>query len=471
MRALLIVIGVFVTGMAIWASLLFFPLSDPSGMVQADHIHVFGGVKGPSSISTVEPLVPTPVSRYSKRTASRLAILLTDPASNWLRLAHGLKTIGVPFLVTEDYRQALQHRVVLVYPRISGRVLSMEALKALAAFPRNGGTLIAINVLGGELNEVFGFRESQSSNRHFELRLNSDLPLLAQFTDPKEKVLRLGDQIKGLVPLGSLSFVDPQSSPLAVYEDGTAAITHRSYGLGQAIALGVDIGFLLTTGYTMNAPCLPMRERDLDHNPFRAPSDLNRILRQIAGRFDNVSLADAEQAFQAASAPLAPGFDLFLDYVHPTKRGNLLLAQAVYTEIVKRDLIGAGTSGADAVQTVLNNPGTKGTYDERRDYAMQGVMVQLFVMMHQYESALAKAHALYQAPGAFDALRSGKDARLVNGVLELFPDIIRHEHAAILGSTDDKPRRLELEARIKKFYRDNFGGYEEFQSFTKTRVS
>ncbi len=127
----------------------------------------------------------------------------------------------------------------------------MEALKALAAFPRNGGTLIGINVLGGGLNEVFGFRESQPSTRHFELRLNSDLPLVAQFTDPKEKVLRLGDHAKGVVPLGSLSYLDPGASPLAVYEDGTAAITHRSYGLGQAIAFGVDIGFLLATGYNL----------------------------------------------------------------------------------------------------------------------------------------------------------------------------------------------------------------------------
>ncbi len=233
------------------------------------------------------------------------------------------------------------------------------------------------------------------------------------------------------------------------------------------------LGLALETVHDYDGALLAYgRARDLDHNPFRAPSDLNRILRQIAGRFDNVSLADAEQAFQAASAPLAPGFDLFLDYVHPTKRGNLLLAQAVYTEIVKRNLIRAETSSADAVQTaMLNNPGIKESYDERRDYAMQGVMVRLFVMMHQYESALEKAHALYQAPGAFAALRSGEDARLVNGVLELFPDIIRHEHAAILGGTDDEPRRLELEARIKSFYRDNFGGYEEFQSFTKARVS
>jgi hypothetical protein len=36
---------------------------------------------------------------------------------------------------------------------------------------------------------------------------------------------------------------------LAIYEDGAAAITHRSYGTGQAYAFGLDLGFLLQTGY------------------------------------------------------------------------------------------------------------------------------------------------------------------------------------------------------------------------------
>jgi tetratricopeptide (TPR) repeat protein len=216
------------------------------------------------------------------------------------------------------------------------------------------------------------------------------------------------------------------------------------------------------------------KARDLDHNPFRAPSDLNLILRRIAGRSENVSLADAERAFQAASAPLSPGFDLFLDYVHPTKRGNLLVAQAVYDEIVKHRAIGSEEPGPNAVQpAMLNNPETKEAYDERRDYAMQGVMVRLFVMMHQYKSALEKARALHQAPGAFDTLRNGEDIKLVSGVLDLFPDIIAHERAIILRGVDHERQRqdLYLDARLKTFYRENFGGYEEFQSLTKAPVN
>jgi hypothetical protein len=120
MRALLISLGLLTTGFAVWVSLLLFPFSD-GHTVLPDQMQIFDGVSGPSGLSAIPPLSPTPVSRYQAGTQSRLAVLLTDPASNWLRLAHGLKTIGVPFLVTQDYRQAITHRVVLVYPMISGQ--------------------------------------------------------------------------------------------------------------------------------------------------------------------------------------------------------------------------------------------------------------------------------------------------------------------------------------------------------------
>ncbi|WP_447603340.1 hypothetical protein [Nitrospira sp. Nam80] len=132
------------------------------------------------------------------------------------------------------------------------------------------------------------------------------------------------------------------------------------------------------------------------------------------------------------------------------------MAQTVYDEIVRRRIIGSETAWlGDVRSAMLNNPETKETYDEERDYAMQGAMVRLFVMMHQYESALEKARALNQAPGAFDTLRKGEDVRLVNGVLDLFPDVLAHERALILGGTKHEPPHQDLDARLKQFYREN----------------
>ncbi len=81
-----------------------------------------------------------------------MAIILTDPNSSWLGLAHGLKSIGIPFRITRDVQEALAHKVVLVYPMISGKVLRPEALQALAEYPKTGGTLIGVQGVGGGLN-------------------------------------------------------------------------------------------------------------------------------------------------------------------------------------------------------------------------------------------------------------------------------------------------------------------------------
>ena len=175
-------------------------------------------------------------------------MLLTDSSSAWLGLAHGLKTIGIPFLITEDYAEAMTHKVVLVYPTVSGHVLSQKALKALAAFPREGGTLIGSNVLGGGLNEVFGFREAVASRQRFEVHFQPEASVVSTFTETEERTLRLGNRDKTSEALGSYGYTQT-TAPVALYEDGTAAVTHRSYGEGHAYAIGMDLGFLLLRGH------------------------------------------------------------------------------------------------------------------------------------------------------------------------------------------------------------------------------
>jgi len=212
-----------------------------------DFFH-FAGVSGPHHETVVSPPVPTPWTKYGDGSTSRLAILLTDPESSWLGLAHGLKSIGVPFRITRDTDEALRHRVVLVYPMISGKVLSPEALVKLAEFPRSGGTLIGVQVLGGGLNEVFGFREAVASRNRYDVHLIGSDPLLAEFTEPQERHWRLGIREKGIGVMGTYGYTE-SIAPLARFEDGTAAITQKLYGQGRAYAIGLDLGFLLLKGY------------------------------------------------------------------------------------------------------------------------------------------------------------------------------------------------------------------------------
>ncbi|MCS6293673.1 MAG: hypothetical protein H8J66_11420 [Nitrospira sp.] len=227
---------------------LFGPRSVQHIDIPDQAFHRFPGVSGPDHATVVPPRVPTSWTTYGEGSKSRLAILLTDPDSSWLGLAHGLKSIGVPFRITRDVREALTHQVVLVYPIISGKVLSSEALQALAEFPKSGGTLIGVQVLGGGLNEAFGFREALASRQRYDLHLAESDPLLAELTNPRERHLRVGIRDKGIEVMGTYGYTE-SVAPLARFDDGTAAITQKTYGKGRAYAIGLDLGFLLLKGY------------------------------------------------------------------------------------------------------------------------------------------------------------------------------------------------------------------------------
>ncbi len=232
--------------------ILFWSHIDRPIDIPEQDFHRFPGVAGPSHVTVVPPRVPASWTNYGHGSKSRLAILLTDPNSSWLGLAHGLKSIGIPFRITREVREALTHQVVLVYPMISGKVLSPEELRALAEFPKSGGTLIGVQVLGGGMNRVFGFRDTVASRQRYDLRLAGSDPLLAELTDPRERRLRIGIREKGLEVMGTYGYTG-SATPLAVFDDGTAAMTQAIHGSGRAYAIGLDLGFLLLKGYNNRA--------------------------------------------------------------------------------------------------------------------------------------------------------------------------------------------------------------------------
>jgi hypothetical protein len=121
---------------------------------------------GPDTISSIPEYENPSLADYAEGETSRLAILLTDTSATWLGLVHGFKSMGIPFIITTDVNKAAQHKVVFVYPRISGSILTQDELQTLADIPRNGGILIGTNVLGG-LRHNFGIEGAVASKEHF----------------------------------------------------------------------------------------------------------------------------------------------------------------------------------------------------------------------------------------------------------------------------------------------------------------
>lgn len=215
---------------------------------RADGVHVFAGVQGPDRASVIKPESQASWRSYEEGGPAHLAILLTDPRSAWMGLVQGLRTMGVPFVVTQDVALALRHRVVLVYPTISGKVLPAESLRALARHPAQGGSLLGFLVEGGGLQEVFGFSEVAQGTRHHQVQFDRTQALTNILTEERELTVPFASaRADDGTNLASVSY-QGATQALARYEDGTVAMTSRQVGAGHAYALGVDLGALFLIG-------------------------------------------------------------------------------------------------------------------------------------------------------------------------------------------------------------------------------
>ncbi len=173
---------------------------------------------------------------------------MTDPGAKWLQLAHGLKAIGIPFVITRDYKRALRHNVIFVYPELSSKVLPPSALKMLADVPHKGGTLIAQGV-DDNFKTIFGFQESLEITQNTELHINPHSSITNDFVAPEEQLIKIGT--KAVKNLPTVLYLNPSSVPIATYAANAPAIIQKNYPrAGNAYAFGVDIGQLIALSYS-----------------------------------------------------------------------------------------------------------------------------------------------------------------------------------------------------------------------------
>ena len=140
----------------------------------------------------------------------------------------------------------------------------------------------------------------------------------------RAKMERAADLLDG-------SAVNPDSAAVALAElDSIAAwaVEHAWwwYLRGRALS-GV--------GRAEEAFAAFRRARELDAMPWRAPEAYSRVIREVAAA-QEVVLADVEAAFLDASPPEGIGWELMADHVHPSVRGQYLLARAVAQALVER---------------------------------------------------------------------------------------------------------------------------------------
>jgi len=210
------------------------------------------GVAGPDQESVVPPAETTAVARYGDGAPSRLAILLTDErASAWLGFVAALKARGIPVTVTTDWRSALAHRMVLVYPTLTGAVLDRDAIRALARHPLSGGTVVAFSVLGGGLGETFGFEgEPAGGRQRYAMTFSAAAQAANGLSGPLETTIPLGRRGSGAAEVGTYGYTPRHPDNVeASFDDGSAAIVGRALGPGHAYAVGLDFGDYALRGF------------------------------------------------------------------------------------------------------------------------------------------------------------------------------------------------------------------------------
>ncbi|MCH8543459.1 MAG: polysaccharide deacetylase family protein [Alcanivorax sp.] len=213
--------------------------------LQRNTFHAFSALRGPTEASVIAPPQPAAWQAYARGETSRLALLLTDDTAAWPGLVSALKSMGVPFVVTDDVARATRHHVVLAYPMIAGSLLSGDELRALRAHVDRGGVLIATQVLGGGMQDLFGFESVTESRSHHSVAFSRDDPLTAWLDHPHEQTVLLGHPDDPASWPGTQVYHGAEQVLARFQDGGPALITRQAPGAGTTYALGFDPGFFI----------------------------------------------------------------------------------------------------------------------------------------------------------------------------------------------------------------------------------
>jgi hypothetical protein len=197
-----------------------------------------------SLLDNVHPQ-PDPFQQFPESFPLQVAVFWTSPGpdpENPLALVHAMKEMGIPFFITRDLRQALGHRLVILYPSVDSHTFNQLQADQLSTFVQQGGFIFAQDVFWGGVQSLFGFRSFAPSRRRHVLAFSSTTdPVMKYLNRPEEREVSLGsDRLpeviwsNGYVPGAGVDVI-------ARFDDGTAALLTNSIGKGKVYLLGVSL--------------------------------------------------------------------------------------------------------------------------------------------------------------------------------------------------------------------------------------
>jgi hypothetical protein len=187
----------------------------------------------------------SPVEEFPESFPLQVAVLwmpTQEGPKTPLALVHVLKEMGIPFFITRNLKQALKHRLVILYPEVGPTTLTEADAQQLIAFVKQGGNILAQNVYWGGLKPLFGFRDFTSSRKRHRLMFNSTSDFVTKYLKrPEEREISLGNQSVPEVIWTNGYTTEAGTEVLARFEDGSAALFRSSVGKGSVYLLGMSL--------------------------------------------------------------------------------------------------------------------------------------------------------------------------------------------------------------------------------------
>jgi len=275
-------------------------------------------------------------------------------------------------------------------------------------------------------------RDWEPNVSYLGLNSNDSIQWIEEFKDGKNQMLS-SDYSEAIVSFSNANKIAPNHA-------------ETCFWLARAYELNND---------TISALKYYIEAKDLDYNPFRVISDFNNILSAIANNNPEVVLIDMEEMIRRYAHNGIPGFDLFLDYVHPTKDGNMVIACETANIILKTNLVSA-TAVSKRIRLNEIKEINQSDYLDENDMYVQFTRFSLCCMTHQYYSALYFGKILKdKIPPELSNTTNSEKINLINDAIETFQQYIDLEKTSIIRKPSMEEEQNVMND-IKSFYRKHF---------------
>jgi lysophospholipase L1-like esterase len=184
-------------------------------------------------------------------------------------------------------------------------------------------------------NEPVSFMETLARDKEIPLDGDAYNRGLHQFRDNLALLLRRFQAARIPVFIGSLASNVRDQEPLVAWTNSLHGGADSTFAAAKQA---------LARGDSATARQLFVRARDLDVVRFRAPSAFNGVIRETAASTGAVYVPVAER-FDEASGGM-PGSDLFLEHLHPTQLGAVLMARTFFQSLQEHGFAGQSAQTA-----------------------------------------------------------------------------------------------------------------------------